>query len=64
MCQAVKCNTCGKTTWAGCGNHVDQVMKNVPASDRCTCDQKASVGAGAGGSASTGSGWLGRLFGR
>ncbi|MGD6980329.1 MULTISPECIES: hypothetical protein [Citricoccus] len=64
MCQAVKCAKCGKTTWAGCGNHVDQVMRNVPVSNRCTCDQKAAVGAGAGGSAGAGSGWLGRLFGR
>ena len=26
MCRAVKCRKCGKTTWAGCGMHVDQVM--------------------------------------
>ena len=36
MCRATTCNTCGKTTWAGCGQHVDQVMKNVPQRDRCT----------------------------
>lgn len=35
MCRAVTCKTCGKTTWAGCGEHVDQVMKKVPAADRC-----------------------------
>jgi hypothetical protein len=35
MCHPVKCRTCGKTTWAGCGRHVDQVMRNVPASQRC-----------------------------
>ncbi len=35
MCHAVKCRTCGKTTWAGCGNHVDQVFRGVPQSDRC-----------------------------
>ncbi|HRO31513.1 MULTISPECIES: hypothetical protein [Micrococcaceae] len=64
MCQAVTCRKCGKTTWAGCGNHVDQVMRNVPVSNRCTCDQKAIVDARAGGSAGAGSGWLSRLFGR
>ena len=35
MCQAVRCVQCGKTTWSGCGQHVDQVMRSVPAADRC-----------------------------
>lgn len=35
MCSAVTCRECGKTTWAGCGQHVDQVMRNVPKSRRC-----------------------------
>ena len=35
MCRATTCNTCGKTTWAGCGQHVDQVMKDVRHADRC-----------------------------
>lgn len=35
MCRAVECKKCGKTTWAGCGQHVQQVMRSVPASDRC-----------------------------
>ena len=35
MCRAVTCKTCGKTTWAGCGQHVDQVMRGVPAGQRC-----------------------------
>ena len=26
MCRQAKCRVCGKTTWAGCGQHVDQVM--------------------------------------
>lgn len=41
MCRAVTCSTCGKTTWAGCGQHVDQVMKNVPASQQCSCSKDA-----------------------
>ena len=36
MCHPVKCRICGKTTWAGCGRHVDQVMRGVPESQRCT----------------------------
>ncbi|MDQ7992326.1 MAG: hypothetical protein AAGC63_04410 [Propionicimonas sp.] len=35
MCSPVRCTTCGKTTWTGCGRHVDQVMRNVPADRRC-----------------------------
>ena len=35
MCSPVTCRTCGKTTWAGCGQHVDQVMRHVPKDQRC-----------------------------
>lgn len=48
MCRPVTCTTCGKTTWAGCGRHVDQVMDRVPRADRCaghadeTPDQQGS----------------------
>ena len=30
MCSPVRCRTCGKITWAGCGDHVDQVRAMVP----------------------------------
>ena len=56
MCRATRCRTCGKTTWAGCGRHVDQVMAGVPRADRC-------AGHAAEASASHGS-ILSRLFGR
>lgn len=35
MCRAVTCQQCGRTTWAGCGQHVDDVMRAVPPSNRC-----------------------------
>ena len=35
MCRAVTCKQCGKITWAGCGQHVSQVLAGVPASQRC-----------------------------
>ena len=35
MCRAATCKVCGKTTWAGCGQHVDQVMAGVARTDRC-----------------------------
>jgi len=39
MCYPVTCPRCGKTGWGGCGQHVDAVMRSVPAADRCTCDR-------------------------
>ena len=35
MCRSVACKKCGKTTWAGCGQHVDQVMRRVPKAHQC-----------------------------
>ena len=35
MCRAVTCKKCGKTTWAGCGQHVNEVMRGVPSAQRC-----------------------------
>lgn len=40
MCQPVDCTTCGKTTWAGCGEHVDDVMRGIPATERCSGHQE------------------------
>jgi len=60
MCRAVTCKKCGKTTWAGCGQHVDQVMAGVPASQRCrghANDPAASNSAASGG-------WLRKIFRR
>ncbi len=56
MCTRVKCSTCNKPTYAGCGAHVEQVLGDVPKDQRCRCretakdDSKASI--------------LQRLFGR
>ncbi|WP_219108363.1 hypothetical protein [Austwickia sp. TVS 96-490-7B] len=41
MCRPVPCTSCAKTTWAGCGRHVDQVMATVPPQQRCTCPRPA-----------------------
>lgn len=40
MCYPVTCSSCGKVGWGGCGAHVDQVMRNVPQDQRCTCHDK------------------------
>ncbi|MCW2669385.1 MAG: Uncharacterized protein JWO27_1282 [Frankiales bacterium] len=39
MCMPVRCGTCGLTTWAGCGDHAEEVMAQVPEEQRCTCAQ-------------------------
>jgi|AntRauTorckE6833_2_1112554.scaffolds.fasta_scaffold57054_2 hypothetical protein len=41
MCRPTTCKQCRNTTWAGCGSHVDQVMRNVPKQSRCTCDRNS-----------------------
>lgn len=35
MCRPVTCKVCGRTTWAGCGKHIDQVRAQVPPSQWC-----------------------------
>jgi hypothetical protein len=37
MCRRISCSKCGKPSWAGCGAHVEQVLGNVPRSERCQC---------------------------
>ena len=60
MCRPVRCKTCGRTTWAGCGQHIGQVKAGVPAKDWCngqhTAAEKEASGAGRG--------FLSRLIGR
>lgn len=57
MCRAVTCKQCAKTTWAGCGNHVDQVRASVPAKQWCGHPNGGASDANRGG-------WLSRLLGR
>lgn len=46
MCRPVNCKTCGKTTWAGCGQHIDAVKRTVPASQWCPGHAKEPVKGG------------------
>jgi hypothetical protein len=47
MCRPVTCTVCGKTTWAGCGDHIAQVKAIVPADQWCdgqhTADEIAAA---------------------
>ncbi len=37
MCQRITCPTCGKPGYEGCGSHVEDVLGDVPAAQRCSC---------------------------
>jgi hypothetical protein len=43
MCSRVTCAECGKATWAGCGQHVEEALWGVPAADRCPGHDLAGV---------------------
>jgi len=57
MCRQATCKACKKTTWAGCGQHVQQVMKGVAKNARCTCTAAEKAAAAKSGS------FFSRLFG-
>ena len=35
MCYPTTCATCGKTTWAGCGEHIEQALVGGAPEQRC-----------------------------
>lgn len=43
MCYTATCPSCGKTTWDGCGRHVDDVMRSVPVNQQCRCQRPAEL---------------------
>jgi len=64
MCQRITCNKCGRPSFAGCGMHVESVLKDVPKDQRCQCRaQQASSSSPSSSPSSTG-GFLDKLFGR
>ena len=40
MCFPVKCDKCSKTTWGGCGGHIESVKASVKPENWCTCPRK------------------------
>lgn len=59
MCRPVKCRVCGKTTWAGCGKHIEAVKATVPADQWCDGNHTAEERKDAGGRGE----FFARLFG-
>lgn len=39
MCMPARCQNegCGKTSWWGCGKHIESVMAKVPEEEQCKC---------------------------
>lgn len=61
MCRPITCRTCGKTTWAGCGQHVAMVKAGVPSGEWCNGQHTSAETQAA--KAANG-GFFARLFGR
>jgi len=64
MCQRVQCSKCKRPTFAGCGMHVESVLRDVPKAERCRCREEAQKASGAGGQQSGDGGFFAKLFGR
>ena len=43
MCQRITCSVCGKPGFVGCGAHVEQVLRDVPKDQRCSCPPPKSL---------------------
>lgn len=46
MCRSVTCKVCGKTTWAGCGQHIAAVKRTVPAGQWCDGQHESQAASG------------------
>ncbi|GAB2851692.1 hypothetical protein GCM10027024_29290 [Microbacterium insulae] len=46
MCRRVTCAVCGKATWDGCGQHVEEALAGVPQAQRCAGHDPAPRGGG------------------
>jgi hypothetical protein len=40
MCSKVTCRQCGKATWSGCGEHIEEALIGVPQNQRCPGHEK------------------------
>ena len=63
MCQRIQCKQCGKPSYAGCGAHIEQVLGDVPKTQRCRCREEAQS-ASEGDAGPRRASWVERLRGR
>lgn len=64
MCHAVRCKICSKTTWAGCGQHIELALAGVPTAERCGGHSDAEIAQHRAENRSRAGGVFARLFGR
>ena len=66
MCRAVRCKTCGKTTWSGCGQHIANVKARVPDGQWCPGEhgKTGKTGKTDASESSNNPGFVRRIFGR
>ena len=43
MCKKVTCDTCHKPTWEGCGEHIEDALKDVPTLQEQGVDMEATA---------------------
>ena len=43
MCTAVRCDRCGKATWVGCGQHIEEALDGFTNEQRCVCASNLST---------------------
>jgi hypothetical protein len=43
MCRRIQCETCGKPSYAGCGRHIEDVLRSVAHAERCSCPRAKSA---------------------
>jgi hypothetical protein len=42
----IDCSACGKPTWKGCGQHIEQALQGVAENDRCKCPRDSPANPG------------------
>jgi hypothetical protein len=43
MCHTIACSVCGKTTWDGCGQHIEEALQGIPDAQRCAGHDSATA---------------------
>lgn len=43
MCYTIACSLCGKTTWDGCGQHVEEALQGIPDAQLCAGHDNAAA---------------------
>lgn len=39
MCSPANCSNCGKVTWTGCGQHIEEALEGFSEDQLCQCDK-------------------------